>query len=53
MDSGGRQFEGIVEPSLFHTRTGIILARSRKLSDDEMLEKLRGVLASTDAFAVC
>src|SRR5580692_6962681 len=37
-------FEGIVEPSLFHTAQGIILARSRKLTDDEMLEKLRGVL---------
>jgi len=37
-------FEGIVEPSLFHTARGIILARSRKLTDDEMLEKLRGVL---------
>lgn len=37
-------FEGIIEPSLFHTAQGIILARSRKLSDDEMLEKLRGVL---------
>ncbi len=38
-------FEGIVEPSLFHTARGIILARSRKVSDDEMLEKLRGVLS--------
>src|ERR1700722_1293625 len=37
-------FEGIVEPSLFHMAQGIILARSRKLSNDEMLEKLRGVL---------
>jgi len=37
-------FEGIVEPSLFHTAQGIILARSRKLSNDEMLDKLRGVL---------
>jgi DNA invertase Pin-like site-specific DNA recombinase len=37
-------FEGIIEPSLFHTAQGIILARSRKLSNDEMLEKLRGVL---------
>src|SRR3989454_9072916 len=37
-------FEGIVEPSLFHTAQGIILARSRKFSDEEMLEKLRGVL---------
>jgi DNA invertase Pin-like site-specific DNA recombinase len=41
---GDSMFEGIVEPSLFHTAQGIILARSRKLSDDEMLEKLRGVL---------
>jgi DNA invertase Pin-like site-specific DNA recombinase len=38
------KFEGIIEPSLFHTAQGIILARSRKLSNDEMLEKLRGVL---------
>jgi len=38
------KFEGIIEPSLFHTAHGIILARSRKLSNDEMLEKLRGVL---------
>ncbi len=37
-------FEGIVEPSLFHTARGIILARSRKLTNEEMLEKLRGVL---------
>ncbi len=37
-------FEGIVEPSIFHTAQGIILARSRKLTNDEMLEKLRGVL---------
>jgi DNA invertase Pin-like site-specific DNA recombinase len=41
---GDGKFEGIVESSLFHTAQGIILARSRKLSDDEMLEKLRGVL---------
>ena len=41
---GDGVFEGIVEPSLFHTAQGIILARSRKLSDEEMLEKLRGVL---------
>jgi DNA invertase Pin-like site-specific DNA recombinase len=38
------KFEGIIEASLFHTAQGIILARSRKLSNDEMLEKLRGVL---------
>ena len=41
---GDGKFEGIVESSLFHTAQGIILARSRKLSDNEMLEKLRGVL---------
>lgn len=41
---GDSKFEGIVESSLFHTAQGIILARSRKLSDTEMLEKLRGVL---------
>jgi DNA invertase Pin-like site-specific DNA recombinase len=41
---GDGVFEGIVEPSLFHTAQGIILARSRKFSDEEMLEKLRGVL---------
>jgi len=41
---GDGKFEGIVEASLFHTAQGIILARSRKLSNDEMLEKLRGVL---------
>ena len=37
-------FEGVIEPSVFHTAQGIILARSRKLSDDEMLEKLRVLL---------
>jgi hypothetical protein len=38
-------FEGIIEPEAFSTRRReIILARSRKLSDEEMLEKLRGVL---------
>jgi len=41
---GDGVFEGIVEPSLFHTAQGIILARSRKFSDEEMLEKLREVL---------
>ena len=37
-------FEGIVEPELFLKAREIILARSRKLTDEEMLEKLRGVL---------
>lgn len=34
-------FEGIIDPTLFYTAQGIILARSRRLSDTEMLEKLR------------
>jgi DNA invertase Pin-like site-specific DNA recombinase len=37
-------FEGIIDTNLFFTAQGIILARSRKLTDDEMLEKLRDVL---------
>ena len=37
-------FEGIVEPEFFLTAQEIILARSRKFTDDEMLEKLRAVL---------
>ena len=37
-------FEGIVEPETFYKVQGIILARSHKLSNDQMLEKLRGVL---------
>ena len=37
-------FEGIVSPEKFFKVQGIILARSRKLSDDQMLEKLRAVL---------
>jgi DNA invertase Pin-like site-specific DNA recombinase len=41
---GDGVFDGIVEPSVFHTARGIILARSRKLTNEEMLEKLRGIL---------
>lgn len=37
-------FEGLIDPQVFFTAQGIILARSRKLSDDEMLTKLRSVL---------
>ena len=37
-------FEGIVEPELFWRAREIILARSQKLTDEEMLEKLRGLL---------
>lgn len=37
-------FEGIVEPELFFKVREIVLARSQRLTDDEMLEKLRGAL---------
>jgi len=37
-------FDGIVEPEVFLRVREIILARSLRLSDEEMLEKLRGVL---------
>lgn len=37
-------FEGIVDPELFRRTQEIILARSQKLTDGEMLEKLRGLL---------
>jgi len=37
-------FEGLVEPETFYKVQGVILARSRRLSNDQMLEKLRGVL---------
>jgi DNA invertase Pin-like site-specific DNA recombinase len=39
-----KTFESIVEPNLFHTARGIILARSRRLTNEEMLDRLRGVL---------
>ena len=37
-------FEGIVEPELFLRAREIIVARSQKLTNDEMLEKLRTLL---------
>jgi DNA invertase Pin-like site-specific DNA recombinase len=37
-------FEGIIEPEIFWQAREIILARSQKLTDEEMLEKLRSVL---------
>ncbi len=42
---GDGRFERIVEPEQFHRVQEIILARSQKLSDDEMLDKLRAVLS--------
>jgi len=37
-------FVGIIDTTLFLAAQGIILTRSRKWSDEEMLEKLRGIL---------
>ena len=37
-------FEGIVAPELFWAAREIIMARSQKLTDEEMLEKLRALL---------
>jgi DNA invertase Pin-like site-specific DNA recombinase len=37
-------FEGIVEPEIYLRAQEMILARSQRLTDDEMLEKLRGLL---------
>lgn len=37
-------FERVVEPEVFWRAREIILARSQKLTDEEMLEKLRGLL---------
>lgn len=42
---GDGAFQPIIEPTQFFTAQGIILARSRRITDDEMLEKLRAVLA--------
>jgi DNA invertase Pin-like site-specific DNA recombinase len=39
------KFEGIIEPEQFSKAREIILARSLKLSDEELLEKLRGLLS--------
>ena len=38
-------FEGIIEPEQFLKVREIILARSRKFTDEELLEKLRGLLS--------
>ncbi|HEY5910722.1 MAG TPA: recombinase family protein [Verrucomicrobiae bacterium] len=38
-------FEGIVDPDLFFKVQEIIISRSQKLTNDEMLDKLRGLLA--------
>lgn len=37
-------WEAIVDPDIFYMAQGIIVNRSRRFSDDEMLEKLRSIL---------
>jgi len=37
-------FKSIIDPTLFFAAQGIILARSKRYTDEEMLEKLRSVL---------
>jgi DNA invertase Pin-like site-specific DNA recombinase len=39
-------FEPIIDPSLFFTARGIILERSRRYTDEEMLAKLRALFAA-------
>src|SRR5205823_2149820 len=36
-------FEGIVSPEAFYTAQGIIRARARRYTDDELIERLRGL----------
>ena len=40
-----KAFEGVIEPGLFQRAQEIILARCQRLTDEEMLEKLRGLLS--------
>jgi DNA invertase Pin-like site-specific DNA recombinase len=44
-------FEGIVSPDLFYIARGIILERNRRLTDEEMLAKLRLLLAKHDTIS--
>lgn len=37
-------FEGIVPPDLFYTAQGILRGRAQRFSDEELIEKLRGLL---------
>jgi len=39
------KFEAIIEPEQFFKAQEVILARSRRFTDEEMLEKLRGLLS--------
>jgi hypothetical protein len=37
-------FEGIIDPEIYFQAQGIIIERSRRFTNDEMLDKLRGIL---------
>ena len=43
-------FDPIISPEDFYTARGIIVARARRLTDDEMLERLRSLLAKHSLF---
>ena len=38
-------FVGVIDPTIFMAAQGIILTRSRRLSDEEMLQKLQAILS--------
>jgi len=44
MDPSGKSIRGIIEPEIFSRVREIILARSQKFTDEEMLDKLRALL---------
>lgn len=46
-------FDPIVSAEDFYTARGIILARARRLTDEEMLERLRGLLAKHSLLSSC
>ena len=48
---GDRVFEAIVDPDLFAAAQVILAERARRLSDDELLNMLRGLLASRGALS--
>ena len=46
-------FDPIISPEDFFVAQGIILARARRLTDDEMLERLRGLLVKHSTLSSC
>ena len=43
MDSQGLAFEPVVTPEMFYTAQGIIKARSRRQSNDGLIQRLRSL----------